>query len=68
MSVLTDAAGVWVTSSASSGDGNCVEAAVTPTGVLVRDSKNRTGPTLDFGAQEWLAFVTGAKAGEFDLS
>jgi hypothetical protein len=35
--------------------------------VLVRDSKVPGGPVLSFTAREWLVFLLGARAGEFDL-
>jgi hypothetical protein len=38
-------------------DGNCVEIAVAPTAVAVRDSKNTTGPTLAFPTPEWHTFT-----------
>lgn len=53
--------------SRASGQGNCVEVAVSSRRVLVRDSKDPLGPTLTFSAAEWNAFVLGVKAGEFDL-
>src|SRR6266545_1062646 len=34
--------------------------------VAMRDSKHPTGAVLIFTPAEWTAFVTGAKAGEFD--
>jgi hypothetical protein len=37
-------------------DGNCVEVSVAPT-VLVRDSKNATGPRLRIPVSEWRSFV-----------
>ncbi|MEO6083136.1 MAG: DUF397 domain-containing protein [Umezawaea sp.] len=37
--------------------GNCVELALTEQGAAVRDSKNPTGPRLDFPATAWRAFV-----------
>lgn len=37
-------------------DGNCVEVAAAGT-VLVRDSKNATGPHLRIPAIEWRSFV-----------
>lgn len=46
--------------------GNCVEAAFTSDGVLVRDSKDPDGPWLKFTGAEWDAFLDGAKKGEFD--
>lgn len=49
--------------------GNCIEVGVSlPDGtVLVRDTKDRTKPPLEFTYPEWGAFVQGVKAGEFDL-
>ncbi|MEQ4301202.1 DUF397 domain-containing protein [Plantactinospora sp. B6F1] len=49
----------WRTSSRSNGQGgNCVEVADNLSGrVLVRDSKDRQGPTLTFGPAAWRAFV-----------
>ena len=58
----------WRTSSHSTANGgNCVEAGPgLPGGVAVRDSKDREGPVLTFGPDEWRAFAAGIKAGEFD--
>jgi hypothetical protein len=60
--------------STHSSDGACVEVAFDqrPTSlhnphVLVRDSKDPHGPVLMFTAQEWAAFLAGARDGEFDL-
>ncbi|MFF7734769.1 MULTISPECIES: DUF397 domain-containing protein [unclassified Streptomyces] len=53
----------WFTSSySSSGDGDCVEVAVTPhlDTVHIRDSKNRRGPTLRLSPTAWTAFLTHA--------
>ena len=47
---------------------NCVEVALLRDGVAVRDSKNPAGPALRFTPTEWLAFLAGARAGEFDLA
>lgn len=61
---------VWVTSTRTGPNGNCVEVARKgiPGGFVgVRDTKNRTGPVLLFTPAEWLAFIEGAKDGEFDL-
>lgn len=52
----------WRKSSYSS-NGNCVEAAKTAGGVVVRDSKVPGGPRLTFTAAEWAAFLAGVKAG-----
>ena len=46
---------------------NCVEVAVLPNAVAVRDSKDRHGPILIFTLAEWSAFVAGVRADEFDL-
>jgi len=55
-------------SSFSVNDGECVEAALAPSGgVYLRDTKDRSKPAHEFNAEEWDAFIKGAKAGEFDL-
>ncbi|MDF3292380.1 DUF397 domain-containing protein [Streptomyces silvisoli] len=58
---------VWIKSSASQGVGNCVEAGALPGwGVAVRNSRFPEGPALVFTQAEMRAFLSGAKAGEFD--
>jgi hypothetical protein len=58
----------WRTSTRSQGNGQCVEVATNlPGTVAVRDSKHRNGPTLAFTAEEWNAFTSGIRRGEFDL-
>jgi Domain of unknown function (DUF397) len=52
----------WRMSSHTNPDGDCVEVAGTETGRLVRDSKNRGGPTLAVGIPQWAAFITGVLA------
>ena len=64
--------GEWRKSSASgSADGgNCVEARrVCDSGncVEIRNSKSASAGSVIFGDDEWLAFIDGAKRGEFDL-
>ncbi len=50
----------WRKSSFSTeSDGNCVDVAVALTAVAVRDSKNTTGPILNFDSNGWHVFVTG---------
>ncbi len=44
-----------------------VEVAFVDGAVAVRDTKDPDGTVLIFTPQEWDAFVSGAKAGEFDL-
>lgn len=57
---------LWVKSSRSAGNGQCVEVAGTRDGVAVRDSKNPEGPSLRFQAMEWERFVQSVRIGEFD--
>jgi hypothetical protein len=55
----------WRKSSLSATNG-CVEVALDPAEVAVRDSKDRTGPVLQFDAHEWEAFLAGVRNGEFE--
>ncbi|MGA5314688.1 DUF397 domain-containing protein [Streptomyces pseudogriseolus] len=50
---------LWFKSSYSDGtDGNsCVELALTPRTVHVRDSKDVTGPSLTFAPAAWARFI-----------
>jgi hypothetical protein len=48
------------------GNGDCLEAASTEDGIVVRDSKNRTGPTLNYSFGVWRTFVGEARLGNFD--
>ncbi|MFI6158641.1 MULTISPECIES: DUF397 domain-containing protein [Micromonospora] len=57
------AAARWFTSSRSANNGDCVECAVLPDMVAVRDSKDRSGPTLVFPADRWTSFVTATTTG-----
>ncbi len=54
-------------SSFSYGGGDCVEVAYHEGRIAVRDSKDRHSPTLWFTKSEWRAFMSGARAGEFDF-
>lgn len=57
----------WIKSSLSFSNGNCVEvASLSDGGVGVRDSKDPSGPVLQFTPGEWHAFLGGARNGEFD--
>ncbi|MCA2213386.1 DUF397 domain-containing protein [Jidongwangia harbinensis] len=49
------------------GSSTCVEVALTPDFVAVRDSKDLERPALIYSTDEWAAFLTAVKAGEFDL-
>lgn len=55
-------------SSVSSGSKDCVEVAMRPDTIGVRDSKDPASAVLAFTPSEWAAFIGGVKAGEFDLS
>ena len=58
---------IWVKSSLSFSNGNCVEVASLPGGEIgVRDSRDPEGPVLTFTPGEWDAFVGRARLGEFD--
>ncbi|GLY24447.1 DUF397 domain-containing protein [Micromonospora sp. NBRC 101691] len=55
----------WRTSSRSGGNGACVEARYGGHITQVRDSKDRRGPVLMFGPDQWTGFIEGIKAGAF---
>ena len=52
----------WRTSSYSGTREACVEVAVTPTTVGVRDSKDRDAGTLVVNRQRWAAFISALTA------
>jgi Domain of unknown function (DUF397) len=58
----------WLKSSISTYNGSCCEIArLLEDRVGVRDTKDKgSGPVLIFSQSEWDAFLSGAKAGEFD--
>jgi len=57
----------WITSRACNNSA-CVQVAHLDGGVVaLRDSKDTSKPAHFFDSEEWAAFVTGVKAGEFDL-
>ena len=59
---------LWVKSSYSGSEANCVEVAASTDGehVLVRNTRDRSGGVLDFTPAEWDAFLAGACDGEFN--
>ncbi len=59
----------WHKSTLSTYNGSCFELARLRSGIIgVRDTKDRgEGPVLVFNQDEWDAFRSGVKAGEFDL-
>lgn len=57
----------WRKSSHSGYQGNCVEVADLPAGGIgIRNSRDPGGPALIFTRAEFVAFLRGAKDGEFD--
>lgn len=49
----------WFKSSYSTDDGPaCVEVALTPTTIHIRDSKHTQGPQLTLRPQDWAAFIS----------
>jgi len=59
----------WHKSSASNGGTNCIEVRELADGsVELRDTKDRAKSAHRFTPGEWNAFLTGVRAGEFDLS
>lgn len=52
--------------STHSSDGGCVEVRRGDGTVYVRNSRDRSGPVLEFTQAEWAAFTAGMRAGEFD--
>jgi hypothetical protein len=52
----------WRTASHSGGEGgNCVQVGNDARRVLVRDTKDRTGPALAFSPEAWRTFTDRAK-------
>jgi hypothetical protein len=57
----------WIKASASDGDSpQCVELRRHDGMIEVRDSKDPHGPVLRFRADEFAAWLDGARSGEFD--
>ncbi|HSZ46359.1 MAG TPA: DUF397 domain-containing protein [Streptosporangiaceae bacterium] len=67
MSDYDTSGAAWITSRACNNSA-CVQVAHLPGGIVaIRDSKDTTKAAHFFDGEEWAAFVTGVKAGEFDL-
>jgi len=63
----TRTAPVWIKSSLSYANGNCVEVSDQAEGTVgVRNSRETEGPVLRFTPDEWQAFLGGVRNGEFD--
>jgi hypothetical protein len=61
------AAEIWIKSSLSMANGNCVEVAGLSSDLIgVRDSQHPRGAVLRFSPADWDAFVDGVRKGEFD--
>ncbi len=58
----------WQKSGRSNPSGNCVEMAELPGGaeIAVRNSRDPEGPALIYTRDEIVAFINGAKDGDFD--
>ncbi len=67
MSEYDASSAVWITSRFCNNSA-CVQVAHLPGDmVAIRDSKNTAGPAHIFDHEEWAAFISGVKAGDFDL-
>jgi hypothetical protein len=59
----------WFTASACGENNSCVQVRIHQSGAVdVRNSTDPEGPMVSFTREEWAAFLTGTKEGEFDLS
>jgi len=56
----------WRTARRSAGNGACVEVAAANLRVLVRDSKDQSGPVVQYPGNAWQAFLAAAKKGHLD--
>jgi hypothetical protein len=57
---------VWCKSRASADQGACVEVAFHSSAVLVRDSRNQSGPVLAVSAGSWRKLLDRIKSGELE--
>jgi hypothetical protein len=66
MTVTSSPVLAWRKAQLSVANGQCVEVAPTEGMIVIRDSKDPSGPVLRYTTAEWQAFLDGAKKGEFD--
>ncbi|MEV6506919.1 DUF397 domain-containing protein [Streptomyces sp. NPDC051642] len=55
----------WITSSYSSGEGQCIEVAALPNTIASRDSKDLNSPVLLFTRDGWRDFIGAVNRREF---
>ena len=65
MSASTSEQDSWRTATMSGG-GNCVQVKTKDGMIIVGNSRRADGPFLSYTRDEWVAFLDGAKKGEFD--
>jgi hypothetical protein len=65
-SAPTPASTTWIKARASIGNGACVELAKIGSMIAIRDSKNLEAAPLMYTRAEIIAFLDGARNGEFD--
>lgn len=58
---MTELSSAWRKSSKSDTNGACVETATANGAVLVRDTTNRNGETIEFAASAWSGFLGAVK-------
>ncbi len=57
---------VWRKARRSMNNGDCVEVAPVNGKIFVRDSKNPSGPALEYPAKAWWNFLAEARLGNLD--
>ncbi len=63
---MTGLTASWKKSTRSNGSDSCVEARLLVDAVEIRDTKDRSGPSLAFTSVIWAAFIGDIKAGRYD--
>ncbi len=58
----------WRKARRSANNGACVEAAPSGGQILIRDSKDPSGPILGYASIKWRMFISEARAGLYDVS